>query len=73
MLDSAQSLLCTYQLTYAAGLSSAWMLQRAMTAVRHKDSSTSVNEKLINKMLAGNFSAMKQLGEPVMKPFLQVL
>eukprot|EP00877_Chromochloris_zofingiensis_P003085 jgi/Chrzof1/12778/Cz07g07080.t1_CRUP[v5.2] len=56
---------------YNPGLSSAWMLQRAMTAVRHKDSSTSVNEKLINKMLAGNFSAMKQLGEPVMKPFLQ--
>ncbi|GAX73571.1 hypothetical protein CEUSTIGMA_g1022.t1 [Chlamydomonas eustigma] len=53
--------------SYNPGLSSAWMLQRAMS-VRPSDSPPA---NLINRMLSGNFAAMSKLGEPVMKPFLQ--
>jgi hypothetical protein len=55
---------------YNPGLSSAWMLQRAMTATRSPG--RSADPRLINKMLAGNFASMESLGDPVMKPFLQV-
>ncbi|KAL6762577.1 hypothetical protein V8C86DRAFT_3023359 [Haematococcus lacustris] len=52
---------------YNPGLSSSWMMQRAMScrppALPPPD--------LINKMLGGNFAAQQELGEAVMKPFLQ--
>lgn len=56
---------------YNPGLSSAWMLQRAMTGSREPDGSGPAPD-LINKMLAANFSAMVELGDDVLKPFLQV-
>lgn len=53
---------------YNPGLSSAWMLQRAM--------SVRVNEDLardqINRMLSANFNAMADKGDDFMRPFLQV-
>ncbi|KXZ52262.1 hypothetical protein GPECTOR_10g893 [Gonium pectorale] len=52
---------------YNPGLSSSWMMQKAMS-VRLGDTPS---PQLINRMLAGNFKAMERLGEPVMKPFLQ--
>ena len=44
------------------------MMQKAMS-VRRGDAPP---PQLINRMLAGNFKAMEALGEPVMRPFLQV-
>lgn len=52
---------------YNPGLSSAWMLQRAMS-VRP---GTPVPPNLINRMLSANFSAMAARGDAVMRPFLQ--
>ena len=53
---------------YNPGLSSAWMLQRAM--------SVRVNESLerdqINRMLSANFNSMAARGDAFMRPFLQV-
>eukprot|EP00892_Ulva_mutabilis_P010734 jgi/Ulvmu1/8032/UM004_0269.1 len=52
---------------YNPGLSSAWMLQRAM--------SVRVNENIdrdqINRMLSANFNSMAAKGDDFMKPFLQ--
>jgi lycopene cyclase CruP len=55
-------------LAYNPGLSSAWMLQRAMSVQRQEGA---VDPKLINKMLSDNFKAMESLGPEVMLPFLQ--
>eukprot|EP00775_Hariotina_reticulata_P005255 gene5255-5490_t len=55
---------------YNPGLSSAWMLQRAMTGSRTPDGSSAPPE-LINRMLGANFGAMVDMGDPVLKPFLQ--
>lgn len=55
---------------YNPSLSSAWMLQRAMTAARSRDAAAPPT--LINQMLGGNFAAMERLGDAVMRPFLQV-
>lgn len=52
---------------YNPGLSSAWMMQKAMS-VRGKGGPA---PDLINRMLSANFKAMEKLGDPVMKPFLQ--
>lgn len=46
------------------------MLQRAMTASRAPGEAAP--PRLINQMLGGNFAAMESLGDPVMRPFLQV-
>ena len=54
---------------YNPGLSSAWMLQRAMTAARSP--SSSAPPRLINAMLGANFGAMAALGDGAMRPFLQ--
>ncbi|KAI7837968.1 hypothetical protein COHA_008271 [Chlorella ohadii] len=53
---------------YSPGLSGAWMLQRAMSIPADL---RSYRTDFINKLLAGNFKAMEQLGEPTLKPFLQ--
>ena len=53
---------------YNPGLSSAWMLQKAMSVRVGEE----VDRDLINRMLASNFSSMAASGEDVMKPFLQV-
>lgn len=47
------------------------LLQRAMTGSRSPDGSGPPPD-LINRMLAANFSAMVELGDDVLKPFLQV-
>ncbi|KAG2435517.1 hypothetical protein HYH02_011811 [Chlamydomonas schloesseri] len=52
---------------YNPGLSSSWMMQKAMS-VREGDKPP---PELINRMLAGNFRAMEKLGDATMKPFLQ--
>jgi hypothetical protein len=78
---------------YNPGLSSAWMLQRAMTGSRRPGpgplgaaaaggtgagaaagggSGGEPAPDLINRMLSSNFGSMVGLGDPVLKPFLQV-
>ncbi|GIL49896.1 hypothetical protein Vafri_6207 [Volvox africanus] len=52
---------------YNPGLSSSWMMQKAMSVRKGEQPPPD----LINRMLAGNFKAMERLGDPVMKPFLQ--
>jgi flavin-dependent dehydrogenase len=54
--------------SYNPALSSAWMLQRAMSV---RPSGPLPKPDLINKMLAGNFKAMSSLGDAAMRPFLQ--
>ena len=44
------------------------MLQRAMS-VRPGEK---LNPDFINTLLSGNFEQMEKLGDPVLKPFLQV-
>lgn len=53
---------------YNPGLSSAWMLQRAMSVRVNED----LDRDQINRMLAANFSAMAARGDAFMRPFLQV-
>jgi lycopene cyclase CruP len=53
--------------TYNPGISSAWMLQRAM-GVRIGEK---VAPNLVNRMLGANFAAMEATGDRVMRPFLQ--
>lgn len=45
------------------------MLQRAMSVRPGKQP----DPQFINTLLSANFKEMEQLGEPVLKPFLQVL
>lgn len=52
---------------YNPGISSQWMLQRAMSLRK----GTQYDEKFINHLLGENFKAMGNLGEPILKPFLQ--
>ncbi|GLC38248.1 hypothetical protein PLESTB_000941300 [Pleodorina starrii] len=52
---------------YNPGLSSSWMMQKAMSVRKGEQPPP----ELINRMLAGNFKSMERLGNPVMKPFLQ--
>lgn len=52
---------------YNPGLSSAWMLQRAMS-VRVGEA---LDRDQINRMLSANFSAMAARGDDFMRPFLQ--
>ena len=54
--------------SYNPGLSSAWMLQRAMSVRPGKQP----DPQFINTLLSANFEQMEKLGEPVLKPFLQV-
>ncbi|MGL5080910.1 MAG: FAD-binding oxidoreductase [Microcoleaceae cyanobacterium] len=63
-LDSkALSLLQPYQ----PSLSVTWLFQRSMSVGSHQ----TVDPDQINQVLAAVFQEMKQLGEPVLKPFLQ--
>ncbi len=61
--SNAMALLQPYQ----PNVSVTWLFQRSM--------SVGVNQKIspnqINQLLAGVFQVMEQLGEPVLKPFLQ--
>ena len=52
---------------YNPGLSSAWMLQRAMS-VRPGER---LDRHVINRMLGANFKSMADSGDAVMRPFLQ--
>jgi len=52
---------------YNPGLSSAWMLQRAMS-VRPGEKQ---DPQFVNKLLSTNFSAMQERGDAAVKPFLQ--
>lgn len=53
---------------YNPGLSSAWMMQRAMSVRPGR----APDPQFINTLLSENFEAMEKLGNPVLKPFLQV-
>lgn len=53
---------------YSPGLSSAWMLQRAMSV--RPGSSPSPN--FVNRLLGANFAAMQRDSEATLKTFLQV-
>ena len=53
---------------YNPGLSSAWMLQRAMSVRPGKQP----DAQFINNLLSANFQEMEKLGNSVLKPFLQV-
>ncbi|KAF5842874.1 hypothetical protein DUNSADRAFT_4333 [Dunaliella salina] len=52
---------------YNPSLSSAWMMQKAMSLRPDQDTPPD----LINRMLGGNFQIMESMGDPVLKPFLQ--
>ncbi len=52
---------------YNPGLSSAWMFQKAMSLRPGQ----STNPDFINRLLADNFTTMNNLGNSVMRPFLQ--
>lgn len=52
---------------YQPSLSVTWMFQKSMSlGIDQK-----INPDQINQLLAGIFQVMEQLGEPVLKPFLQ--
>ena len=52
---------------YNPGLSSAWMLQRAMSVRPGQLPAPS----FVNELLGANFAAMSRRGDAVLKPFLQ--
>lgn len=53
---------------YNPGLSSAWMLQKAMSIPAK---SPSYDRNFINRLLAGNFASMEEIDEGVLRTFLQ--
>ena len=52
---------------YNPGLSSAWMLQRAMSVRPGRPPAPG----FVNALLGANFGAMQRRGDAVLKPFLQ--
>ena len=52
---------------YQPNLSVTWLFQRSMSAVINQN----IDPNQINQLLAGVFEVMEELGEPVLKPFLQ--
>ncbi|KAL3509856.1 hypothetical protein ACH5RR_029257 [Cinchona calisaya] len=52
---------------YMPNLSASWLFQRAMSAKKESD----VSPDFINELLFANFQSMRQLGDPVLRPFLQ--
>lgn len=52
---------------YNPGLSSAWMLQRAMSVRPGRPPAPG----FVNDLLGANFAAMQQKGDAVLRPFLQ--
>ncbi|GKZ00338.1 hypothetical protein MPSEU_000986700 [Mayamaea pseudoterrestris] len=52
---------------YTPNLSAAWMFQKAMSVRMGQK----VDPKFINRLLAGNFEVMDNMGERTIKPFLQ--
>ena len=52
---------------YQPNLSVTWLFQRSMSAAVNQN----IDQNQINQLLAGVFQVMEQLGEPVLKPFLQ--
>jgi lycopene cyclase CruP len=58
---------------YNPGLSSAWMLQRAMSVPSFDSDSgaTAPDPDFVNRLLGKNFAAMADLGPEVLRPFLQ--
>lgn len=53
---------------YNPSLSSAWMMQKAMSC---RAGSREYDVNFINRLLGGNFKAMGEMGDRVLKPFLQ--
>lgn len=54
---------------YSPSLRCAWMMQKAMSIPSTAGASRDLH--FINKLLDGNFGAMEQLGDAVLRPFLQ--
>jgi len=52
---------------YQPNLSSAWLLQKAMSVRPGSEP----DPNFINALLSTNFAAMQRLGDPVLRPFLQ--
>ncbi|WP_449416743.1 FAD-binding oxidoreductase [Phormidium nigroviride] len=52
---------------YQPNLSVTWLFQRSMSAVINQN----IDPNQINQLLAGVFQVMEELGEPILKPFLQ--
>jgi lycopene cyclase CruP len=52
---------------YQPNLSVTWLFQRSMSAAMNQK----INPNQINQLLAAVFQVMEELGEPVLKPFLQ--
>ncbi|CAA0825071.1 Lycopene beta/epsilon cyclase protein [Striga hermonthica] len=52
---------------YMPNLSASWLFQRAMSAKR----GSNVSSTFINELLHANFESMQKLGDPVLRPFLQ--
>ncbi|XVE72432.1 hypothetical protein DITRI_Ditri11bG0039000 [Diplodiscus trichospermus] len=53
---------------YMPNLSASWLFQRAMSAKKQ----SGVSPEFINELLDINFKSMQRLGDPVLRPFLQV-
>ncbi|KAG6750087.1 hypothetical protein POTOM_047165 [Populus tomentosa] len=53
---------------YMPNLSASWLFQRAMSAKKNSN----VPPEFINELLYVNFQSMQKLGDPVLRPFLQV-
>lgn len=52
---------------YQPNLSVTWLFQRSMSAAMNQK----IEPNQINQLLSGVFEVMEELGEPVLKPFLQ--
>jgi len=52
---------------YQPNLSVTWLFQRSMSAAVNQQ----IDQNQINQLLAAVFQDMEQLGEPILKPFLQ--
>ena len=52
---------------YQPNLSVTWLFQRSMSAAMNQK----IDPNQINQLLAAVFQVMEELGEPVLKPFLQ--
>ncbi|KAG8642258.1 hypothetical protein MANES_12G071600v8 [Manihot esculenta] len=54
---------------YMPNLSASWLFQKAMSAKQNSN----VSPEFINELLHVNFQSMQKLGDPVLRPFLQVI
>lgn len=57
--------------SYNPGLSSAWMMQKAMSIPAAATAADPAAAQFINRLLGANFVVMRGMGEATLRPFLQ--